>query len=262
MHKLQYEIADIRFNLYSDFAISSDKAWDLFANSSKNCDYSYECYMHETMPEISGRRYYDPIRERDYALCEEMADRTHIHLTSDNLPWGRHISQLYPQLALPHVLLLRRKLVIHASYIVTERGAIIFTAPSGTGKSTQAELWRKHRNAFVVNGDRAVIAMKNEEVWAYGFPLSGSSSDCHNRSAKVLAIVSLQQAPENEVRSLSASEALTAIVNGSYLPDEFAADLPRLIDAALCIVQSVPVVRLRCLPDETAVDALETYLKP
>ncbi len=261
MYTLQYKIADVQFRLRSDFAISSDKSWDLFADSAEKCDYFYECYMCEKMPEVSGRRYYDPIRERDYALCEELSDRMRIHLTRENLPWGSHISQLYPQLALPHVLLLRQKLVLHASYVLTQHGAIIFTAPSGTGKSTQAELWREHRNAFVVNGDRAVVAMNNDEVWAYGFPLSGSSNDCHNRSAKVLAIVSLQQAPENEVYRLSASEALTAIINGSYLPDEFAADLPLLIDAALRIAQTVRVVRLRCLPDKTALEALEAYLR-
>ena len=38
--------------------------------------------------------------------------------------------------------------VLHSSYIITQRGeALLFSAPSGTGKSTQAELWRKFAGA-------------------------------------------------------------------------------------------------------------------
>ncbi len=261
MYEMQYKIANTHIDIRSDFTILSDDAWDKFLYSSQHCDFLYECHLHEKMPTLSGRRYYDPIRDRDYALTVEEADRMTIHLTKENLPWGTNVSQLYPQLALPHILLQRNKLLLHASYISTEHGAIVFTAPSGTGKSTQAELWRRHRNAFVVNGDRAVIAKEGENAFAYGFPLSGSSTDCHNRTAKLLAIVSLQQAQKNEVRHLSASEALTALVNGSYLPEEFQTDLPQLIDTALSIAQHVPILELRCLPDESAVAALEQALR-
>jgi len=158
------------------------------------------------------------------------------------------------------VLLQHQKLLLHASYIITERGAILFTAPSGTGKSTQAELWKVHRNAFIVNGDRAVIGLQGENVNAYGFPLSGSSPDCHNRTKKLLAIVSLEQAKQNSVRRLRLTEALPVFINGSYLPPEYQADLSNIVDTAVQIAKCVPIIELSCLPDEGAVAALESIL--
>ncbi len=258
MYILQYKISDLYFRLRSDFAISDDDSWAKFSCSSDKCDYLYECRMHETLPpDRKLRRYYDPIREREYAATEELDKRMYVHLSTENLPWGSNISQLYPQLALPHILLLRQRLLLHASYIFTRHGGIVFTAPSGTGKSTQAELWRTYRDATVVNGDRAVIGVHKGEPMAHGFPLSGSSGDCLNRSSKLLAVVSLKQAPENTVRRLMPGEAVGALVNGSYLPEEYRADLPKLVDVSLAVAQAVPILELRCRPDREAVEILE-----
>lgn len=260
-HILQYKIADLHITLRSDIAMTNNAAWQKFLCSAAHSDHTYECHMHRQLPILpNGKHYYDQIHERDYAITEEFDNGMHIHLSEENLPWGSEVDQLYPQLALPHMLLQHQKLLLHASYIITERGAILFTAPSGTGKSTQAELWRAHRNAFIVNGDRAVIGLQGEIASAYGFPLSGSSPDCHNRTEKLLAVVALKQAKHNSVRRLSFTEAVPVFINGSYLPPEYQADLPQLVDTALQITKYVPIIELSCLPDEGAVAALESVL--
>ena len=41
-------------------------------------------------------------------------------------------------------------LFLHASQVVVEDRGIVFSAPSGTGKTTQARLWEKHKNAKIV----------------------------------------------------------------------------------------------------------------
>lgn len=49
-------------------------------------------------------------------------------------------------------------LVLHSSYIVTrQEQGILFSGPSGIGKSTQAALWQRYAGAEIVNGDRALV---------------------------------------------------------------------------------------------------------
>lgn len=92
--------------------------------------------------------------------------------------------------------------ILHASLIRTRRGAVLFTAPSGTGKSTQADLWKKYRGAEIINGDRSGV-WKNGNTWmAGGVPWCGTSGIMKNKTMPLLAIVILRQGLENEVRDL------------------------------------------------------------
>ncbi len=76
--------------------------------------------------------------------------------------------------------------------MLTKYGAVLFTAPSGTGKSTQAELWRKHRGASIINGDCTLIAEDDGVFTAFGFPFSGTSGIFENRKAPIAAVVYLR----------------------------------------------------------------------
>ena len=69
-----------------------------------------------------------------------------------------------------HLIIQNEGFLFHCSYIERDGNAILFTAPSGTGKSTQAELWKKYRNAQIINGDRAAIRIVDGTVMAEGTP--------------------------------------------------------------------------------------------
>ena len=104
--------------------------------------------------------------------------------------------------------------VFHCAYIAHNGAAILFTAPSGTGKSTQAELWRKHRDAEIINGDRAAVRVKDGLPVADGIPFSGSSAYCENCTLPLAAIVYLSQAPRTTIRKLRPIEAFSKIWEG------------------------------------------------
>lgn len=54
-------------------------------------------------------------------------------------------------------------LVLHSAYIVTRGGeGILFSGPSGIGKSTQAALWERFAGARTVNGDRALVPARRK----------------------------------------------------------------------------------------------------
>lgn len=150
--------------------------------------------------------------------------------------------------------------VLHSSYIITQRGeALLFSAPSGTGKSTQAELWRSYARAKVINGDRALVKAENG-VTANGILFSGTSGISENVTAPLRALILLRQSEKNEIRSVSGKEAFMRLLpQCSYYPDE--EENLRLVTGILAeIISAVPVYDFGCVPDESAVSALSEVL--
>lgn len=150
--------------------------------------------------------------------------------------------------------------VLHSSYIITQRGeALLFSAPSGTGKSTQAELWRSYAGAKVINGDRALVKAENG-VTANGILFSGTSGISENVTAPLRAIVLLRQSEKNEIRSVFGKEAFMRLLpQCSYYPDE--EENLRIVTGILAeIISAVPVYDFGCVPDESAVSALSEVL--
>ena len=150
--------------------------------------------------------------------------------------------------------------VLHSSYIITQRGeALLFSAPSGTGKSTQAELWRSYAGARVINGDRALVKAENG-VTANGILFSGTSGISENVTAPLRAIVLLRQSEKNEIRSVSGKEAFMRLLpQCSYYPDE--EENLRIVTGILAeIISAVSVYDFGCVPDESAVSALSEVL--
>ena len=150
--------------------------------------------------------------------------------------------------------------LFHCSYIDYGGRAILFTAPSGTGKSTQAELWAKHRGAEIINGDRAAVCMR-DSVLAEGIPFCGSSEYCNNRTLPIVAIVYLSQAPKTVLRKLKGMEAFTKIWEGVSINTWIREDVEAVSTAVLRAASEIPVYHLSCTPDESAVNALEEALR-
>ena len=86
-------------------------------------------------------------------------------------------------LALERPLLRYGRLILHASAVLYREKAYLFTAPSGGGKSTQAEIWEKDMHARIINGDKVILHDNGEELIAYGSPIAGSSGIYRNISA-------------------------------------------------------------------------------
>ena len=151
---------------------------------------------------------------------------------------------------------------LHSSLVRrTEGDAILFTAPSGTGKSTQAGLWEQFAGAETLNGDRSMIR-RVDGVWtAFGSPFAGSSNIFRNESAPIRALIVLRQAPENTIRRLSLAEAFRAIYSETVLPRWHTEMHQRIISLVTEIVSEVPVYLLACTPDERPVTLLRNTLE-
>ena len=91
--------------------------------------------------------------------------------------------------------------ILHCSYIVHGNHAILFSGPSGIGKSTHAELWQQYvDDTRIINGDRCLITLLADGTYmANGWPVCGSSGICHDESHPLLAIVFIEQTADNQV---------------------------------------------------------------
>ncbi len=172
----------------------------------------------------------------------------------DGMPYTIRTQVLWSAIDLPYTLLPYDTLTIHAAVIQAAGEAILFTASSGTGKSTQAALWEKYRGAVVVNGDKGAISVRNGEIHAHGLPFCGTSGICSRYDLPVRAIVSLTQAPENTAVRLRGASAVQAIVQNSFGCKALC--FQKIIALTSAILDEIPVYRLSCTPDERAVDVL------
>ena len=171
------------------------------------------------------------------------------------MPYTIRTQVLWSAVDLPYTLLHYDTLTIHAAVIRLASEAILFTAPSGTGKSTQASLWEKFRGAVVVNGDKGALSVRNGRIHAHGLPFCGTSGICSAYDLPVRAIVSLTQSPENTAVRLRGAAAVRAIVQNSFGCKPLC--FPKIIALTSAILDEIPVYRLSCTPDERAVDVLE-----
>ena len=151
--------------------------------------------------------------------------------------------------------------IFHCSYIERNGEAILFTAPSGTGKSTQADLWQEYRGVEIVNGDRAAIRLVDGKLMAEGIPFAGSSQYCKNRSLPIRAIVYLAQAKENSIRKLRGYEAFSRIWEGVSVNTWDKEDMELVSAAVQKVARQIPVFYMPCTPDEQAVKTLEEALR-
>lgn len=159
-----------------------------------------------------------------------------------------------------HWIAQNRGILLHCSYISHGGGAILFTAPSGVGKSTQAELWRVLRGAEIINGDRAVVRPGENGLEAWGVPFSGSSGISRFCRLPLRAVVCLSQAPETSIRPLSGIRAFRPVWEGCSVHTWNREDVELGSETVQRIAETVPVYHLACTPDESAVRALEQAL--
>ncbi len=185
--------------------------------------------------------------------------RSETFFTQRSFPIMMDSRFMWSSLSLAQLLLSANAFFIHSSFISVNGKAVLFSAPCGVGKSTQAALWEKYRGAEVINGDKAGILVEGG-VYACGVPFCGTSGICKNKTFPLGAIVLLSQAESNSVRRLSGTEALQGIMSNIYL--DFIAPYERLrcTDLIIELLSAVPVFSLGCTPDEDAVKALEEAL--
>lgn len=155
----------------------------------------------------------------------------------------------------------RDALVLHCAYMARGGEAVLFSAPSGTGKTTQATLWEKYRGTRVVNGDKSLLRRVDGRWTACGWPVCGSSQVCHDERMPIRAIVMLSQAKENRIERLTPFAAFSQIYSQITINFWNRDAQQRAMDLIEQLVTQVPVYHLGCTISEEAVVCLENALE-
>lgn len=158
-------------------------------------------------------------------------------------------------------LLFHEGIVVHASAIEYKGKGIVFPAPSGVGKSTHAGLWKLHRGAGILNGDRPAIRMSEGHPFVYGTPWSGRSREYLNQKAPLIAIVMLEQASTNSIRKLSTEEAVQMFIPRCYIPYYDIDLISMAVKNAGNLILKTPCFLLKCRPDIQAMELVEKLLE-
>ena len=159
-----------------------------------------------------------------------------------------------------HYALLNDKMVLHGSSIVYGGKAIIFSAPSETGKSTHTGLWKKYYpETILLNDDTPVVGEKNGEFYAWGSPWSGKTEINENISAPLGAVVFINRGKENKIERLSANEALPLLL-GQARKIPIRKDMEKATDICFALSRKVPIYRLWCDISQEAVETVKKEL--
>lgn len=167
------------------------------------------------------------------------------------------ILQLFP---IRRLLAGRGAMVLHSSRVRAGDKAILFTAASGTGKSTQAELWRQYEGSDVLCGDRTLLRKQDGGFSTCGFPVDGSNPVYSNTRLELGAVVALRQGRDNQVRRLSAFSALKYLMDQTVLDVWDAEEIGTVRGLWMDLLERYPVYLLECRPDQGAVDCLKRQL--
>lgn len=185
------------------------------------------------------------------------ANRQEITLTRDHSPTAGMGAFEALTFLIYYAFLHRQVLTFHGALVEEGGRGFLLCAPSGEGKTTHARLWRDHKNALILNGDRATCFQKQGQWFGFGTPWCGTSGEYLNRSVPLQAVVLLQRGTENRVSAATGTALLSHVVYPNY--DQAATEtMLSLLD---CLLVKIPVLRLECTPDTGAVDTLYEALE-
>lgn len=163
-------------------------------------------------------------------------------------------------LAFEDVLVNHQGFILHSSFISWQNNGILFTAPSGTGKSTQADLWKKYEDADIYNGDRTIIRKIEGKYYGFGSPYAGSSGIYRNESAPIKAIVVIEQGPDNVIRRLRGREAFLPLFRETLMNTWNKEYMEKMTDLLMDVACQIPVYHLSCRPDQGAVNTVKNEI--
>lgn len=145
--------------------------------------------------------------------------------------------------------------LMHGAVVAVGDKAWLFTAPSGTGKTTHINLWLKNiQGSYVVNGDKPLIHI-GDECTVYGTPWAGKEGMNRNMGVKLCGIVCLNRGKDNRIEKVSLSQLLPVLIQQSYRPKE-KAGLEKTLVLLSRLGRKIPMYQLYCnMNDEAALTA-------
>ena len=153
-------------------------------------------------------------------------------------------------------LLRHNGMMLHSSCVEKDGFAYLFSARSGTGKSTHTHLWLKNlEGTRIINDDKPALIYDNSKWYACGTPFSGKTDENIDVKIPVRAITFLHRSEENTVKKIPPFQAVSLLIEQTIKPaDRSLAE--NMLELADLLLREVPVFSLGCnLQDDAAIVA-------
>lgn len=214
---------------------------------------------------ISIHGQYDYLKDlcRDYIVDEaaeaeiEITEQDILHECpeSDMKKYGSfYLETLAALRKIAEIMPERNRFLMHGAVLSWKGEGYMFTAPSGTGKSTHVSLWKKYFGADVkvINGDKPILRVDENEILVYGSPWSGKEHWQMNMSVPLRGICVLKRSEQNRIRQMKPAEALSLLMKQVYYTGDVtrAAKTMELLDV---VFKNIPIYLLECDISEEAV---------
>ena len=146
-----------------------------------------------------------------------------------------------------NALLAYNRCVFHGTAFLWHGKAWLFSAPSGTGKTTQFRRWRKlYRDEVkIINGDKPILEFKEDHtIVVHPSPWKGKERWGSMLKAPLGGIIYLEQGKENKIERMAPQDAVIPLYKQfSFLPEkeEYIHAVCRMEDTLL---RNIPVWKL------------------
>ena len=192
----------------------------------------------------------DPVENPDIKLVSHFAEakKQYPDLTDD---YAEHLGTsvaFYKELLREH-----NGFLLHSSAVVVDGKAYLFSANSGTGKSTHTSFWLKKfgNRAYILNDDKPALRLIDGVWYAFGTPWSGKNDISVNKGAPIAGICMLERGERNEISPFNGKQAVFEIFAQANRPrsTEYRIKLLELLDK---VITQVPVWKMKCNLDPVA----------
>ncbi len=144
------------------------------------------------------------------------------------------------------LLLAHDTFLMHGAVVAVDGEAYMFTAESGTGKTTHIRKWLENLGeAYVVNGDKPLIRIGRDRAIACGTPWCGKERMGTAAMVPLRSIVFLERAERNEIAEITFGRAFPLLLQQTYRPAD-AQEMRKTLDLLRMLKDRVTFWRFRC----------------
>lgn len=144
-------------------------------------------------------------------------------------------------------------MLFHGSSVMVNGKAYLFTAPSGTGKSTHTALLKEYLGDKLtyINDDKPILKVEGESVVVYGSPWNGKHCLGDNISAPLDAICLIVRSKENFVEKVEPFNFLKFLFEQTMgFNDEETAE--KVLEILSVIMGKIKFYKVHCNTDISA----------
>lgn len=155
-----------------------------------------------------------------------------------------------------------QRIAIHSASILYHDHVWLFSAPSGTGKSTHVNLWRKAGFSFRdFNGDVAVCYLSPEGLpLAAGLPWCGTSNIYQNEISPLGGVIFLRQGQHNTIQTSAPLEGVIQLTARCLTPSWNHDMMSKNLQICQAMAGKIVLGNLCCTPDITAAQMSQKFI--